>query len=133
MTDLTKVPNHAAAIHKAGGPKWYEWCELYKHKQPYSPDDWVEEMRVWSHDACDAIYNHEACEAAVIAYAGEVRGWWLRKGYWSSVSPDEGTEQWETVVDCDNPLERGRFVNYFDTQLAASVALIEAVAGEVGG
>ena len=105
MTDLTKVPTHSAAIHKAGGPKFPEWCELYKHKQPYGPDDWVEEMRIWSNDQCDAAYNREACEAAVIAYA-------------LAVDAHYGREyEWNTKKDL----------------LAASIALIEAVAGEVGG
>lgn len=110
MTDLTKVIPSAAAIHKAGGPRFPEWCELYKHKQPYGPDDWVEEMRIWSSDQCDAAYNHEACEAAVIAYAGEVLRWW------NSSRTNGGRKRLPEEL----------------LQLAASVALIEAVAGEVG-
>lgn len=117
----------AHTIYKAGGPKFPEWCDI-EHMTIANVGS-SNKMRC---SPGTVVHCPPACEAEVIAYAGKVRAWWLRKGYWSDVCPDEGTEQWETVVDCDNPLERGRFVNYFDTQLAASVALIEAVAGEVG-
>jgi hypothetical protein len=99
MTDLTKVPTHSAAIHKAGGPKFPEWCDVEKHlvydqlNTPYTQPCFIN----------PPANCPPACEAAVIAYA--------------LVDAHYGCEyEWNNQKDL----------------LAASVALIEAVAGEVG-
>jgi hypothetical protein len=134
MTSETLTPDQTQAlraaipkIEQAGGPKWYPWCELFKHKMPYGPQDWTEELRIWSMDECDAVYCPPAVAAAVIAWSEDVRAWW---------SMEKGGSHMHI-----QPAYQGRWESWWggsgesvmhESRLAASVALIEAVAGEVG-
>lgn len=65
MTNSTANPNLIAGIRKiekAGGPKWYEWCEL-------------SESLVGNQSANEFVQNPNACEAAVVMWAMEVCQW----------------------------------------------------------
>ncbi len=121
QTLLAAIPK----IEQAGGPKWYPWCELFKHKMPYGPQDWVEELRIWSIDGCDAIYCPPAVAAAVIAWAHELIDYLHSKYYAHSFL--QPTRWSMHAVDRDGMLvceASGESVN----KLAASVAIISAVA-----
>jgi len=117
MTDLTQVSQHTKIIAAAGGPEWYDWCDL-------------DEELITGH--CDPDFGEDtvcppACEAAVVMYCGDVRAW--LQEYPRSIVVDiqivEGGELWRWYCDGKVGKERG--------QLAASVALIAAVAEQIGG
>lgn len=127
MADLTKVPTHAAAIHKAGGPKFPEWCDL---PSGYVYDEGSTRCanRTLKPNTVSDAYCPPACEAVVIAYAGEVRAWWsMGKGGSHMHMQPAYQGRWESWRGGS-----GESVMH-ESQLAASVALIEAVAGEVEG
>ena len=132
MTDLSQLTTSLAQIAAAGGPEFPEHYELFKHKLPYGPSDWVEEMRVWSQDGCDAVYNHSACEDGVITYAIELCAWWgqeYAQGYRAVIMPwaTKGF-WWELQTSWGTSVAEGEADALIDT----SIALIKAVAERVG-
>jgi hypothetical protein len=113
-----------AAIEKAGGPAWYDWCDMedqtiatYDDPQPeLNLDTWV--------------YCPPAVKAAVVAYALEVVAWMNRKdeGHNITMWPDDESESWG--VDIWIAGEAGPTFST-PNKLAAAEALILAVAGEL--
>ena len=109
-----------AAIEKAGGPKWYPWCDL--EKQAICGSGGITRDMKWVH--CPP-----AVEAAVVAYAYEVIDDIQSKYYAHSFLQPT---RWSVhAVDADDKLVCN--VSGVSTgKLAAAEALILAVAGEVG-
>lgn len=123
MTDLTKVPDHAAAIHKAGGPAWFGWCDI--EKQSVCGSGGITRDMKW-------VVCPPACEAAVLAYALKVSVWLERldKGNHAIIHPTDLESQWMVELYGDSPDWPDTTHTYTD-ELAAAEALIVAVAGEV--
>lgn len=114
----TQLSADIRRIQAAGGPKWYDWCDL---------EDSAIEVAVGDDYGDDSwCYCPPAVAAAVVMFCGEVRAWtkrdtdigvWRGEWYWSFGVGD---------TDYDDPDYKAGDV---DSQLTASLALISAVAG----
>lgn len=123
MTDFTKTIEHIKVLEGADGPKWYEWCDL---ATGYILID--QDVGEPSCSACGSwVRNPPACHAAIITWCGEVRFWWasLDISNISNAFPMDG--HWHAMIDIGSYLPMAD-----NTQLAACLALIEAVAGRLG-
>lgn len=113
-----KLITSITIIESKGGPEFPEYCNLKTECVKAHVDElWSKELE-WCH--CPP-----ACEYAVIAWAGEVRatvGKRIPMNIWFSVNI------WWWEVGYSGSFLGGKCI----TQLAACIALIEAVAKELG-
>lgn len=121
-TDLTPVLTASKVIEEHGGPGWYEWCSLDLQEIHVQSDESYESMvKVWG--KCQ-----QACECAVIAYAGEVKAWNAQDEMFAI---ELGNAQLGWVWSVSNYAEDIVRRGYEPTQLTASLALICAVADQL--
>jgi len=122
MTNLTQVSQHAKIIAGAGGPEWYRWCDL-KHSLIHA---------TLLKSGASRCFNPLAREAAVVMFCGEVRAWLDRDLHGISINTGPQDGFWFVEVIVWEEPSKSRTVKY-NNQLAASVALIAAVAEQIGG
>lgn len=119
QTLLAAIPK----IEQAGGPKWYPWCDL--EKQTICGSGGITRDMKWVH--CPP-----AVAAAVIAWAhsGELRVYSHRELHCTVNAPEPIWDLAGKIVGYEWYFGGSRREN--KTQLAASVALIAAVAEGLG-
>jgi len=123
QTNLTPAIPAIAKIEQAGGPKWDDRICLRQGI--------VKTTCEISKASCPFVRNTQACEVAVIAYAGEVKAWMNRMeaGHNLTLWPDDESNSWAYECWFDGePGPCGGCVS----QITASLALILAVAERVG-
>lgn len=123
MTDFTKTIEHIKIIEKHGGPKIGSCYDLATGMVEAKDDQ----------GECAWYFCPQACHAAIIAWTGEMRAWWIKKpklgvrGSVATVTPS--FDEWRFELRSKLKIVAG---GYRPTQLAACLALIEAVAERLG-
>lgn len=120
----TELIESIKIIESKGGPKWYEWVISLNGTPGIIELNASKQMIL---DESDYVFNRPACESAVIAWAGEVQSWWNQREANSSNLAPYG-EVWHWFINASYYSDGSRE----PTQYAACVALIHAVAKELG-
>ena len=126
MSDLSQLTTSLAQIVAAGGPK-IDRCYDFTHKTVEGGAMYTDPQE---HDGLAYAKCPKACEDGVIAYAMELCDEYDNE--WNTCDIRNMSSRFSVCVYRSDLLDKPLFLSHCTTRLAASIALIKAVAERVG-